>query len=1779
MRLFFFVWFFSLFGANVEIDPIHHSLNIWGRIALTKGIEPIFFSYNACEAFSHLELQLNANLTEVLFKDSNGAQMRFKRKHKKNAFYMDLSVAKSLSNMGTNFSSCSNPISMQVEVLKHSRAVVLLPNGGKRIYGLEKQLNEAYFNKNRFYLLLLREEVLPSKMRLKYDYEQGVLSKITLFDPSSTQIIDSVTFTHQQESLIAWCYGKEALRFERTNSGYVLFIHGLFEERFSKPYEGIRGFYETAQGDWKGFRSQDGFITEVYLKDGEGKEFLHEVYKKKIYENVHLVCDSKGIFQVVEHDGYRVLKCSTLDKKNTLLIEKEMEDKRGVFSDMKEFFLKLVGKNAYQTQVFFHHPTKALLEKKLLLSKGSLLQAELFFYDNLDLIRSELYQDLEKSAHTALDWDEKTGNLLQGKAIQTILNNLEEIDGGKKVKTRELSNGILEKYFYDSSGKEIEMELFLDKKLIRKETISYDDFNRVKERTQEDPEYKIQKTTQYSYNEIGQVVQQSQKTLTRLLQSREAFYDKYYNLIEERELNGHREIQNRTFYSYDDHSRRTQKKTASGEGVEFYYDSKGHIIAQLDLLTQIRTDFSYDSRGLLTQTTTPRGSEKIYYDRYKRPIECHDARGGVRKQRWNSQGKIIEVTLEKSPTQKQTIRYRYDSLGHLREEIDPLGHSIRYENDLKGNKKWIKMEGYEGRFFYNPLGIMTQKHIQNKKTQEDFHDPLGRVIRTNLEGKESTFIYNGFDIIEENRFDGTKVCYVYDEAGLLIKEKITKGGVSATKIYDYDASQNLVKVEFVEKGQKIFRTFDLKKRVIEEKIEDIQNKIYSHKKHLFDDFGNLTEIHLLIDGKWAITKKEYDLWGRETVFIDPLGNTTRFVYENLSVGETAFLEKKTKIFPNGSKEIYWIDPFHEVVSLVVCDLAGTTIRKENYTTDLKGNLTKLEVIYQTTEGEKGLIYEFTYDASSKLLKKVVDAESLCPQTYEYSYDTQGRLDKLKKPSGVTLFYLYTEFDEIQRIFSSDHSVDYIYIYDEKQNLVEVMNVISGQSTFYTYNELGLVVNETLENQQQLQISYDSNLEINGFHFSKGGSIYMESTAFGVNRIIRETLQKERLEFVIHKTMGGDAVKKIDLPFEMGSIDYFYDVDGRVEKKEDFGGVDRIEKKSCFGSPLRRGVLDPSGAFTVRYSYNYNDELENSSDDPIEKIYNGVGVPDFFSGSKVYYDSKLFIKNLQGRYLDYDPQGNLFSQKESNSSTIYRYDALDRLIEADLKDTKIFFSYDFKHRLIQKKTVSKRALKTIDYIYQNLIEVGSIDHETKDLLEFRTVLFEKDHRSAFTLMVEKGERLALAYHDIFRNLTGLFDPKTNEWLHLCRFSPFGKKFEKISKIDCPWSYKEARYQKELSFFIFGMRFYDSYTHQFLSKDPLGEKFGYFGHRFCNNNPLKYEDPSGMAPIDSISIDLSPFIQSFLNHLYERKDLSWDSLIGMSKGEVYFPLEAFSKVLLESGSYLAKTMKAFLQKERTIVDKRAQKAFHETQQELKDKKNPSNILEDALHPLIHKIYPDGFFSSTGQNLTFDLFTNGVGNTLNDAKESAKTIANHIQKEVFLIYNSSKSLFHDVYRAAKNKISRAKGDVVHLLENIANAILDDPSSNLRVWAHSEGALNTALAFEQFPEEKKQRLIVHTFGAAELIPKCFGGKVINYVADRDAVSMGANMHIFMTHSRSKTTITFTQPIKGITVPVHEIQNSRTGHRYNVVFLHSKNKIEHFFKGESYQWALQLAQGYEKAA
>ncbi|MBM3197562.1 MAG: hypothetical protein FJZ61_06250 [Chlamydiae bacterium] len=1772
MKIFLFLCFFPLFSATLSIDPIQHKLHVWGSVPLTKGVEPILFHYSAIEPFPHLFLEVNANLTEAAFKDTSGGFWKFKRSNKKNTFYLDPDTIKGLSNYGSDYTSRTNPSSLKVECTKHSEVIVRLQEGRERIYTLEKQINESPFDKNRFYLLLLREETLPSGMKLLYFYDDGKLKEISLWDPKKTLLIDRVDILHKGNVLEARVYDQERVFFKQNPSGYELHILGLFEERFVEPMEEMPGYYENRKGDWRGFSIFDHRIVETYLKDQEGKEFLHEVYKRGIYENVNLVEDSIGICKITEHDGYRVQKNHTLERKKFQFILQEIEDKHNYFfSSSKEVFLDRTQRDSVETNEFLYHPTLPLIEKKFLFAKGRLLQAQVFVYDALDLIRTELYQDLEMKPISTFEWDPVKKRILGQEPALRIEQEYANIEGVCRLVKRAQSNGIEEHFSY-LEGQAAQVALYLNGVLTKRQKFIYDSCRRLEHFFDTDPTAGIEKSVSYTYNSIGQILTTTYKSPSRTLSSVSCTYDSRFNKILETELDGLNEIQKTTSHIYDEHDRKVLTLDNFGFGTATIYDSFSRVTRQRDLLTGVDTTYGYDIRGSLVTTSSLRGEEKISYDRFKRPVRCEDIFGGVRTQIWDCFSKIISLTLPECRGKRGVITYKYDALGYLKEETDPLGHCIKYKNDLLGNKTFVQMEGLRGFYSYNPQGLMTEKRILGQMARKEIHDPLGRVIEAYKNGKKTTYCYNGFDITEEHRFDGTDIFYTYDDAGRLIQETTVKGGGKMTKRTEYDAAQNPAKVQFLEKGQTIQRVFDKKNRVIDEVITGVGNEILSHKKQAYSRFGHITEIHLLIDGKWAVTRKECDIWGREILSVDPLGNATIYTYQDKVPFSGTLMEKKTKLSPCGTKEITYTDPMGLPAALFLFDPKDTLIKKEIYQRDLKGNLVELELVYQTMEGEKKWHMECTYDAASHLLKKTYDARSPHPQVTTFTYDEKGRLTTLKKPSSTLIYYSYRDSDEMERVFSSDGTVDYKYIYDEKGRLIEVKNGVSQKSTRYSYCDEGLLLEEVLENGTWVKMGYDSNMDLESLDFSHAGSVFYKRGPLGITEVVRESFQKGAIAFKIHKTEGGNGVKQIDLPFSIDPFRYAYDVDGRVILKSDLSGIDRIQKKDLMGSAIARGGKDIAGPFLVEYSYDFHDQLESSTDGEINKVYNGIGIPDFFKENKVLADTKLQIRNLDKRFFQYDPRGNLSFLKNGEDSISYTYDAFDRLVKADLKNKKILFSYDHKNRLVQKIVQSKTIEEITDYLYQDAIEVGSVDPKKGVLNEFRTILPSKKESAPFTLLIETPEKILLVCHDIFQNLIGQYNPIEKKWESFSRFTPFGTKNLSQGQKQPAWSYKESRWDDDLKLFIFGVRLYDPSTHQFITRDPLGEKYSFYQHQFCLNNPLKYDDPSGLAPIDSVSLDLSQFITTLLNHMYEGRELSWTNLIGTIRGEVFFPLEEFSRSLASTGSYWAKSLYSFIQKVRSPIDKRLHKSFREAHNGMCSRPLGFRpLLLQLVHPLVHRIEPDFVAPHDPMDATYEFFTNGVNNSLEDAKKSALSIANGLSKEVYLVYNTSVFLFYDICRAAKNMISRAKGEVAELLNKVAHATLEEPTRKVRVWAHSEGALNASLAFEHFPEDKKDRLSLITYGGAEWIPACYGGVVLNFVTDKDAISLGINSHILSRHSREWNLVSLSYPVNPHSQYVQKLSCAK-GHFYNVIFIESSKKtFDHSFCDESYQFGIHL--------
>ncbi len=80
------------------------------------------------------------------------------------------------------------------------------------------------------------------------------------------------------------------------------------------------------------------------------------------------------------------------------------------------------------------------------------------------------------------------------------------------------------------------------------------------------------------------------------------------------------------------------------------------------------------------------------------------------------------------------------------------------------------------------------------------------------------------------------------------------------------------------------------------------------------------------------------------------------------------------------------------------------------------------------------------------------------------------------------------------------------------------------------------------------------------------------------------------------------------------------------------------------------------------------------------------------------------------------------------------------------------------------------------------------------------------------------------------------------------------FDEVSVIGSfanPYKYKfnGKELDEETGLYYYGARYYDPRVSIWLSVDPLAEKFpGVSPYAFCNNNPLYFVDPTGMAPTD-------------------------------------------------------------------------------------------------------------------------------------------------------------------------------------------------------------------------------------------------------------------------------------------------------------------------------------------
>ncbi|PWT25765.1 DUF6531 domain-containing protein [Butyrivibrio fibrisolvens] len=673
----------------------------------------------------------------------------------------------------------------------------------------------------------------------------------------------------------------------------------------------------------------------------------------------------------------------------------------------------------------------------------------------------------------------------------------------------------------------------------------------------------------------------------------------------------------KTFYEYDSLGRVIKTSDIEGNTKKYTYDDADRLTSVTDALGN-RTSYEYNESGKVTKITNPDGTSKTWeYNIIGKPCKVTDEAGRVTNVDYNSMWKEEKITLPNSGT----ILYEYDPLMRIKKVTDPEGRTTGYDYDKNGNvlARYLGDIKVNSRK-YNALNqvIKETDALGHEKTYE--YDENGKItVVTDTLGNKYTRDYNELGkVVRQTDPLGNESAYTYTKSGAI--ETVTDPAGRVRK-FEYTKSGKLHAVYFCgRKDQELI--YDNAGRVEKRTFADGYTISYS-----YDALNRVVKVEGS-DGRTA--SYEYDAMGRATKVSDGR-STTLYTY-------TATGKLKSVVDALGNETAYTYDELDNLKSI---HRAEGLVSEEEKNDD---NFPKV--------GKDGHITLYSYNLAGQLTK-VTDALG---QEETYEYDQYGRLITKTDRDSFDTTYEYNDLGAVTKVgYADGRSV--AFSYDELNHLSEINDWL-GKTTLendifgrlskvtdyqdrtvtYEYNALGAKTSLTYPDGRQALYSYDEEGKLSSI------------TAKGIEENSNEHTSYSYDEL-------GRLIEKL-LPNGVRQ-DYSYLPGGNIESMTSFD---------------KEGILD-------KYFYSY----DNSG------LISGINRErrnlDAISGQYDYqYDEigRLTRSSLNGELrasYEYDAFGNRTSLVESNAQTTYRYDSLDRLVEAkELNNSQaIVRSYDYDKR--------------------------------------------------------------------------------------------------------------------------------------------------------------------------------------------------------------------------------------------------------------------------------------------------------------------------------------------------------------------------------------------------------------------------------------------------------------------------------------------------------------------
>ncbi len=1108
------------------------------------------------------------------------------------------------------------------------------------------------------------------------------------------------------------------------------------------------------------------------------------------------------------------------------------------------------------------------------------------------------------------------------------------------------------------------------------------------------------------------------------------------------------------YWNYDAHGNLTKEVNALGHEIIKEYDENDNLRREIGPRLGDCKEYTYDfADRLISVTTESEGKKWVTYNKYdlvgNRTAEI-DRYGNETQYEYDDFNRLIRTLYPatEGQTNRSSMQTVYNCLDQPIQEINARGFVTTKTYNARGKVTSIlHPDGQLESFEYYLDGTLAMKRASNGTVTHLTVDCFGRVLSEKAYSAQGELLYenrntyNSFHKISSTDVAGLTTYFDYDAAGRLIKTTC----LDKVEMYEYDALGRLNKKKepFHLTQMKVSCTeYDLLDRIIEEKIEDEKGQVLKKVSYQYDLLGQRTHV---IEETQAGPSQHitfYNLDKKPVKIIDPEGHTTHMTYEAVKnqLGQWVLQTRTTD--PCGHQSIITYDALERPVKIEKQDPNGVQLAHQDLLYDAQGHLIRL-IDYVIIYGKEVRLIEtsFTYQEMGQL-SCWIQADKLPEQQITHiKYNGYGQKESLIKNEGTSLFYTYDALGRLQTYTSSDHSIDYVYHYNPRNQILTVEDRIQHQYSFFEYDQRGRLLTETLSTGLSLIYEYDELDRVRCLTLPDASQIAYTYDAMNLKEVKRVKNQQHLYTHLY------DTFDLAGLPLKSTTIyqqehTSLYDRQKRPIALESCSFKQNQAQYDQLGHLQGYDFQDSISSMQVRFAY---DDLGHliSEEGHLKHLYSCDSLHNRISKNQVAHTLNGLHQLIHDgeSHFTYDQSGNLKSKQKRNEITTYGYDALDRLISVKTGENTARYIYDAFNRRVAK-IINHQTLR---YLYVGQDEIGAVD-EADRIQELRILGQGHGAEIGASIALELQDKIFSPSHDFQGNIVSLSD--SSGPIETYRYTAFGETTlynsagEKVSQsiVANPWRFASKRFDEESGFIYFGRRYYDPIHGRWITSDPIGLADGPNLYAYLHHCPLQAFDLYGLQE--------EPY--------YPLRDVEYDDKPEPS--------------INEESNANSEAPLGFIEKKPGKKDRMFFCGFHQI----------AEIGISCINGIMNTLKDAHATARALSEMASDHYVNFVYN------QSRGFIAD-IARCFFELY------FYMQTRAVKNQ--QKAWDAYFTVAS--------PEAFLYHECHSEGAIITRNALMTYPEELRQRIMVVAIAPGAYIDKKYAYQVTHYRSTRDIVPL----------------------------------------------------------------------------